>query len=475
MSSKQRTGKGKQTRVQKGHQKRTHPRQAPAQSMPMLEPNAAGIDVGAREMYVAIPPDRDTERVRVFPTFTSDLEALADWLVEQGITTAAMESTGVYWIPLYQILEDHGIRVCLVNARHMKNVPGRRTDWHECQWLQYLHAVGLLRAAFRPESEVVAIRSVMRHRKRLVEAAGIHIRHIHKALTQMNLQIHHVINDITGVTGTAIIESILAGKRDAGELAKLRRPEIRADEETIRKSLEGDWRREHLFTLRQSWELYGTYVSSIKACDQEICEMLGEREPKVDPAKKPLPSETKRRPKRKHQRTGDFRFDVRTEAYKQFGVDVTQIPGLEGIALVLYSEVGNDMSRWSSASQFASWTALCPDNDKSGGRVLWTGVRQVKNRAGQLFRQAANSLHHSQTQMGEYLRRMKAKLGAEAGITAAAHKIARIFYAVVKNQVEYDETTWHQQDLARQRRFEAKIRRQARGLGFELVPIQPVP
>lgn len=475
MSSKQRTGKGKQTRVQKGHQKRTHPRQAPAQSMPMLEPNAAGIDVGAREMYVAIPPDRDTERVRVFPTFTSDLEALADWLVEQGITTAAMESTGVYWIPLYQILEDHGIRVCLVNARHMKNVPGRRTDWHECQWLQYLHAVGLLRAAFRPESEVVAIRSVMRHRKRLVEAAGIHIRHVHKALTQMNLQIHHIINDITGVTGTAIIESILAGKRDAGELAKLRQPEIRADEETIRKSLEGDWRREHLFTLRQSWELYGTYVSSIKACDQEICEMLGEREPKVDPAKKPLPSETKRRTKRKHQRTGDFRFDVRTEAYKQFGVDVTQIPGLEGIALVLYSEVGNDMSRWSSASQFASWTALCPDNDKSGGRVLWTGVRQVKNRAGQLFRQAANSLHHSQTQMGEYLRRMKAKLGAEAGITAAAHKIARIFYAVVKNQVEYDETTWHQQDLARQRRFEAKIRRQARGLGFELVAIQPVP
>jgi transposase len=475
MSSKQRTGKGKQTRVQRRHQKRTHPRQAPAQSMPMLEPNAAGIDVGAREMYVAIPPDRDTERVRVFPTFTSDLEALADWLVEQGITTAAMESTGVYWIPLYQILEDHGIRVCLVNARHMKNVPGRRTDWHECQWLQYLHAVGLLRAAFRPESEVVAIRSVMRHRKRLVEAAGIHIRHVHKALTQMNLQIHHIINDITGVTGTAIIESILAGKRDAGELAKLRQPEIRADEETIRKSLEGDWRREHLFTLRQSWELYGTYVSSIKTCDQEICEMLGEREPKVDPAKKPLPSETKRRTKRKHQRTGDFRFDVRTEAYKQFGVDVTQIPGLEGIALVLYSEVGNDMSRWSSASQFASWTALCPDNDKSGGRVLWTGVRQVKNRAGQLFRQAANSLHHSQTQMGEYLRRMKAKLGAEAGITAAAHKIARIFYAVVKNQVEYDETTWHQQDLARQRRFEAKIRRQARGLGFELVPVQPLP
>ena len=187
--------------------------------------------------------------------------------MECGITTVAMESTGVYWIPLYQILEDRGIRVCLVNARHMKNVPGRRTDWHECQWLQYLHTVGLLRAAFRPEQQVVAIRSVMRHRKRLVELVGIHVRHIHKALTQMNLQIHHVINDITGVTGTAIIEAILAGQRDATVLARLRQPQIHADEETLRKSLEGDWRREHLFTLRQSWEIYGEYVSAIEACD----------------------------------------------------------------------------------------------------------------------------------------------------------------------------------------------------------------
>jgi transposase len=473
MTSKRRTSRGKQTRRKVRRQKHTPRRPAAQPSMPVIEVNAAGIDVGAREMYVAIPPDRDAEPVRVFPTFTRDLEALADWLVERGITTAAMESTGVYWIPLYQILEDHGIRVCLVNARHMKNVPGRRTDWHECQWLQYLHAVGLLRAAFRPEPEVVAIRSVMRHRRRLVEAAGVHIRHVHKALTQMNLQIHHVISDITGVTGTAIIESILAGQRDAAELAKLRQPGIHADEETVRKSLEGDWRREHLFALRQSWELYGTYVRAIQACDQEICAMLAACKPKVDPAEKPLPSDTKQRTKRRHQRTGDFHLDVRTEAYKQFGVDVTRIPGLEGIALMLYSEMGSDMSRWSSASRFASWTALCPDNDKSGGRVLWTGVRQVKNRAGQLFRQAANSLHHSHTQMGAYLQRMKAKLGAEAGITATAHRIARIFYAVVKNQVEYDQTTWHQHDLQRQRRFEDKIRRQARLLGFQLVPIQP--
>ena len=355
----------------------------------------------------------------------------------------------------------------------MKNVPGRRTDWHECQWLQYVHTVGLLRAAFRADQQVVAIRSVMRHRKRLVELVGIHVRHIHKALTQMNLQIHHVINDITGVTGTAIIEAILAGQRDATVLARLRQPQIHADEETLRKSLEGDWRREHLFTLRQSWEIYGEYVSAIEACDREICEMLGEHEPRVDPEEKPLPPTSKRQRKRHHMRTGDFRFDVRTEAYKCFGVDVTRIPGLEGIALVLYTELGNDLKRWPSASQFASWTALCPDNDKSGGQVLWAGVRPVNNRTGHLFRQAANSLHHSNNEMGDYLRHMKAKLGAEAGITATAHKLARIFYAVVKNQREYDQTIWGQQDQERQRRIQARIRKQARHLGFQLVPIQP--
>ena len=471
MSAKGKTTKSKPVRPRAPRQKRKRQPPPPHANMPVLEANAAGIDVGAREMYVAIPLDRDPQPVRVFSTFTCDLEAIADWLVERGITTVAMESTGVYWIPLCQILEDHGLRVCLVNARHMKNVPGRRTDWHECQWLQYLHAVGLLRAAFRPEQEVVAVRSVMRHRKRLVELVGVHVRHVHKALTQMNLQIHHVINDITGVTGTAILEAILGGERDAAVLAKLRQPEIRADEETIRKSLEGDWRREHLFALRQSWDLYREYVRAIEGCDQEIGEMLGAHAPKVDPAEKPLPADNKRRTRRQHPRTGDFRLDVRTEAYKRFGVDVTRIPGLQGIGLLLYSELGDNMQRWSSAGAFASWTALCPDNDKTGGRVVWTGVRQAQNRAGQLFRQAANSLHHSQSQMGAYLRRMKAKLGSEAGIVATAHKIARVFYTVVKHQVEYDETIWGQHDQERQRRLEAKLRSQAQHLGFQLVPI----
>src|SRR6516225_5371832 len=375
------------------------------QDRPLIEPNAAGVDVGAREMYVAISPDRDSEPVRVFLTFTADLEALVQWLQERGITTVAMESTGVYWIPLYQMLEDRGIRVCLVNARHMKNVPGRRTDWHECQWLQFLHSVGLLRAAFRPGQDVCAVRTILRHRNELVSAASQHVQHMHKALTQMNLQIHHVISDITGSTGRAIVDAILAGQRDGAELATLRDPRIKADPETIRKSLEGNWRPEHLFTLGQSRDLYRIYQQQIVNCDLEIEKMLQGFAPRIDPGERPLP------PDRKRNRAGSKRrrknghphpeFDLRTETYKLFGVDVSQIPGLEENALPLFSEVGRDMSRWPSAAHFVSWLALCPDNDISGGKLLWRGARRVKNRAGHLFRMAAFSLHHSPTPLGQ--------------------------------------------------------------------------
>lgn len=256
---------------------------------PILEPNAAGIDVGAREMFVAVPPGRDANPVRVFATFTEDLERLTDWLEQCEVTTVALESTGVYWIPLYEILEQRGIRPCLVNARHMKNVPGRRTDWHECQWLQFLHSVGLLRAAFRPEQNICAVRTLLRHRGELVAAASQHVLHMHKALTQMNLQIHHVISDLTGVTGLAIVDAILAGQRDAAELAKLRDSHIKADVETIRKSLVGNWRLEHLFTLKQSRELHRIYQQQIVACDLEIEKLLPQFEPRIDPAKRPLP------------------------------------------------------------------------------------------------------------------------------------------------------------------------------------------
>jgi transposase len=444
---------------------------------PILEPNAAGIDIGAREIFVAVPPDCDEHPVRVFSTFTEDLEKMAKWLVSCGVTTAAMESTGVYWVPPYDVLEQHGVKPCLVDARGMKNVPGRRTDWHECQWIQFLHSVGLLRAAFRPDGDVCAVRSLMRHRSDLVQMTSQHIQHMHKAMTQMNLQIHHAISDITGVTGLAIVDAIVGGQRDPLELAKLRDPHIKASEETIVKSLKGNWRPEHLFTLRQSRQMYRHYQEQITACDEEIEKMLLTFQPRVDPAERPLPPDRKKkqRGRKKKNASPKTGFDLRTESYKLFGVDLTQIPGLMTMVFTLFSEVGRDMSRWKTAGQFVSWLALCPDNDITGGRVAWRGMRRVHNRAGDLFRMAAYSLHHDPTPLGDYLRRMKSKLGPAGATTATAHKIAIIFYTMVKKQVEYDATLWAQRDAERDKRFEAKLKRQAQQLGYKLVPIEEKP
>src|SRR5215471_8553454 len=446
-------------------------------SLPVMRPNAAGIDIGATEVFVAVPADRDSDSVRSFPTFTQDLHELADWLQRCRVDTVAMESTSVYWIPLFQILEARGIEVHLVNAQHVHHVPGRKSDVLDCQWLQYLHSVGLLRASFRPDQAVCEIRSLMRHRESLVQMACVHVQHMQKSLDQMNLQIHHVISDITGVTGLAIVDAILAGQREGAELAKLRDSHIKADSEIIRKSLEGNWRPEHLFTLSQSRDLYRIYQQQIVKCDLEIEKLLSEFEPRIDPTKNPLPPDQKRnRAGRKRRRKNGHphpEFDLRTEAYKLFGVDVTQIPGLEENALPLFSEVGRDMSRWPTAADFVSWLALCPDNDISGGKVLWRGTRRVKNRAGHLFRMAAFSLHHSPTPLGNYLRRMKAKLGPKGATMATAHKIAVIFYTMVKKQVEYDEALWATRDAQREKRFEAKLKRQAKQLGYELIPIEP--
>ena len=331
------------------------------------------------------------------------------------------------------------MKPCLVDARHRKNVPGRRTDWHQCQWIQYLHAVGLLRSAFRPDGAVCAVRALTRHRNDLVQWAAQPIPHMHKSLTQMNLQIHPVIDDVTGLTGMSIVDALWAGEREAGVLAKLRDPHGKASEETIRKSLVGNWRAEHLFTLKQSRDLYRAYQQQIVACEEEIEKLLQPFEPRVDPKEKPLPPDGKRnrrRNRRKKYGARETGFDLRTESYKLFGADVTQIPGLETLPLPLFSEVGRDMRRWADAGHFASWLLLCPDNDISGGRVLWKGMRKGNHRAGQMFRLAANALHHNDTPMGHYLRRMKATLGPAGAITATARKIAIIFYTMVNNQVE---------------------------------------
>ena len=321
------------------------------------------------------------------------------------------------------------------------------------------------------------MRSLLRHRAELVEMTSQHIQHMHQALTQMNVQIQHVISDLTGLTGLAIVDRIIEGERDPAVLAKLRDRRIKASEETIRKSLEGNWRPEHVFTLKQSRNSYRHYQEQIAVCEEEIEKLLVAFQPRVDPEQRPLPPDRKGKQRRRKKKNANPQtgFDLRTESYKLFGVDLTQIPGLLTIILTLFSEVGRDMSRWPTAGHFVSWLALCPDNDISGGRVLWRGRRRVRNRAGHLFRLAAYSLHHDETPLGDYLRRMKSKLGPAGATTATAHKIAIIFYTMVKKQVEYDPSIWAQRDAERAKRFEAKLKRQAQQLGYKLIPMEEKP
>ena len=438
--------------------------------LPVMRPNAAGIDIGATEIYVAVPAERDSENVRSFPTFTQDLYALADWLKRCAIETVAMESTGVYWIPLFQILEDRGFEVCLVNARHVKNVPGRRTDVSDCQWLQFLHSVGLLRASYRPEQEVCAVRSLLRHRESLVQMGATHVNHMQKALDQMNLQLHHVISDITGLTGLAIIDAILGGERDPFTLAKLRHDRIKASEEVIAKSLVGDYRIEHLFTLRQSLIAYRSYQQLIDECDREIRHCLDTFQPPGPPADSITnhQAESKKRP-------ASADAGLRTELKRVFGVDLTKIPGIRtGIAQMLFGEIGPDFTKFRSASAFASWMGLCPDNDISGGKVLWVGTRKVKCRAATSLRMAAQSLHHSKSGLGDFYRRMRAKLGAPKAITAAAHKLSRIIFHLVTTRQEFDDTRFAADQLRYVKRQENKLRAKAHALGFQLIPMENV-
>jgi transposase len=348
-----------------------------------------------------------------------------------------MESTGVYWIPFFQILEARGFEVLLVNARHVKNVPGRKSDVSDCQWIQYLLSVGLLRASFRPEQAVCTVRSILRHRDNLVQLAPTHIQHMQKALDQMNLQLHHVISDITGLTGMAIVEAILEGSRDPLALAKLRDPRIKATENMIAKTLVGDYRPEHLFTLRQSLAAYRHYQQLIDACDVEIEQCLASFQSKVDPEQHPLQkSQDRHKPRR-----NELRFDLRSHLYRIFGVDLTQIPGINALtAHTLLAEIGSDLSCFASASAFASWLGLCPDNRISGGKILSVKTRTVKNRAATTLRMAAQSLHRSRSSLGQYYRRMRTKLGTPKAITAAAHKLARIIYYLLTTRKPYEES-----------------------------------
>jgi transposase len=427
--------------------------------------NAAGIDIGSERHMVAVPEGRDTVSVREFGTFTTDLEALATWLKQCGVTTVAMESTGVYWIPLFELLERRGFEVKLVDARHVKNVSGRKSDVLDCQWIQQLHTYGLLAGAFRPADEVCVLRSYLRQREMLIQSSSMHIQHMQKALQQMNLLLHNVVSDITGVTGMRIIKAILEGQRDPRVLASNRDERCHNPTATIAKSLVGNYREEHLFALRQAVDLYETYQAKIADCNQVIIKQV-EKQPDISDDEPPTPD--KQVPARDRIRDG---VDVRDLLFKKSGVDLFAIPGLAAdTLLVLASEVGFDMTPWKTEKHFAAWLGVCPGTRKSGGKVLPNKTKRNPNRATQAFRMAAASLSRSQTALGAFHRRIKSRSGGKQAVTATAHKLARIYYAMLSNGTKYVELG----QKAYEQRFKERrinhLKVQAKSLGFQLVP-----
>ena len=431
--------------------------------------NAAGIDIGAEEIWVAVPPDRDEQSVRSFPTFTADLHRLADWLEQCRIETVAMEATGVYWIALYEILEERGVEVYLVNARHLKNVSGRKTDVLDCQWIQQLHTYGLLSASFRPPEHIVAIRSLVRHREMLVQSRSAHIQHMQKALTVMNLRLTNVLSDITGVTGMKILRAIIAGERNPQVLAQFRDERCAKSEAEIAKSLEGHYKPEQVFILQQAVELYDFYDRQVQHCDAELEALYGQFSLPEDPVT-PLPA-----PHTQKRRKNQAHFDLAPALYRMSGgIDLTQIDGVDELTIQkVLSEIGTDMSKWPTEKHFASWLRLCPNNKITGGKVIQRGVQPTQNRASTALRVAAASLHHSDSALGAYYRRIRARSGAPAAVTATAHKLARIIYAMLKDRQPYQDVGTHYYEQQYRDRVLRNLNHQAAKLGFRLEPAAP--
>jgi transposase len=437
------------------------------EALEQINLNAAGLDIGDKEIYVAVPKEKDRESVRVFRTFTTDLYALADWLKACGVDTVAMESTGVYWIPVYDILESRGFEVYLVNARHIKNVPGRKTDILDCQWIQQLHTYGLLRASFRPPDEIRALRALARHREGLIRSCAREVQHMQKAMQQMNVKLTNVLSDITGVTGMLIIRDIVSGERDPKVLARHRNSGCAKTEAEIAKSLQGHFKAEHVFSLRQALEAYDFYQRQIKACDLEIEQCYQDLSSDDNAGDEPLlPAKRNSRSKNAPE------FDLRKYLYRWAGVDLVAIDGLNVLTVhQILTETGVDMSPWPTVKHFSSWLGVCPHNDKTGGKVIKSRTKRTQNRAAAALRMAAQSLLRSKSALGAYHRRMRAKLGGPEAVTATAHKLARIVYTMLKNQSTYvDPGERHFEEQTRQRAIR-HLKRKAKDLGFQLVEL----
>jgi transposase len=451
-------------------------------TMPMVHPNAAAIDVGATMHVAAVRADRTHEPVRSFGTFTTDLHRLVDWFTECGVETVVMESTSVYWIPIFELLDAGGFTVFLVNARDAKHVPGRKTDVSDAQWLQRLHSYGLLRASFRPKGQITELRAYLRQRERLLEYGASHIQHMQKALTEMNVQLHHVVADITGATGLRIIRAILAGERDPAVLARLRDSRCHATVETIEKALTGNYRAEHLFALEQALSLYDTYQEKASACDtyQEkasACDtrieaVLKELSIRRGREAGPLPSARQR----VRRQPNGLDFDVRAALFALLGKDLTQINGLGPyVALKLIAECGDDLSAWPSAKHFTSWLCLAPSNKISGGKVLSSRTRRSGSRAAALLRLAAATVGRTDTALGAFYRRLSARIGKAKAVTATARKIAVLFYNAVRHGMEYVDPGASFYETRYRARVIDNLHRRAKAFGFALQPVEPPP
>ena len=437
------------------------------ENMPCVFPNAAGVDIGSTEIVAAIPPDRDGETVRTFTTFTVDLKQLVVWLQGHRVDTVAMESTGIYWIPIFEMLEDVGIRVYLVNARHFRIVPGRKSDYNDAQWLQKLHSLGLLEGSFRPDDEICVLRSLLRHRAQLIEHRAPHILHMQKALKLMNIQLPEVLSDVTGVTGMAILRAIIAGERRGEVLAKLRRKECKKSEHDIVEALTGTWREEHLFVLQQSLELFDYYTTKITECDTRIDLQFSAMRPRFL-VETDAPGHATGRTKKSKSKNKPA-YDARAHLLRVLGIDLTEVTGIsDSIAQTIICEVGTDMSRFPTDRHFCSWLGLAPHNDISGGKILRSRTMKAHNRAAQAFRHAAQACARSYSAFGAFFRHIRARRGAQQAIVATAHKIARVFYHLLKYQEAFRPESMHEFDRKRRQRELKSLERRAKALGYSL-------
>jgi transposase len=437
----------------------------------IVYPNAAGLDIGSREIMVAIPPDREGETVRGFGTYTPDLKELANWLSQNNVTHVAMESTGVYWIPIFELLEERGFEVIVVNARQAKHPPGRKSDVQDCQWIQRLHCYGMLSGSFRPGADMCTLRAYLRHRDNLIEDRAKHILYMQKALVQMNLQLGQALSDLTGKTGLEILRAIVAGEHDPHELAKLRNGRCEHSQEDLIKALTGHYRKEHLFVLKQALEMFDSFTQRLLECDKEIEQLLNEIKPETPDDFPPLPPD----PKPNSHSKNAPNYDARASMYELAKVDLTGISGMnESLVQKILSEVGTDMSRFPTVKHFCSWLGLAPHNAISGGRVLYSHTLKNRNRAGQAFRLAAQAVARGKTIYSEFYRRVRARSGSKEAIVATAHKLARTFYFMLVRKTPFNLLDLETYLDAQRKKDVQRLQSKAAKLGFSLQPCQAV-